>query len=39
VAETRGYLAGSALAEVRSFLEAPDAWSEKHGSKATDGGL
>jgi orotate phosphoribosyltransferase len=37
VAETRGYLAGPALAEVRSFLEAPDAWSEKHGRTAVKG--
>ncbi len=32
VAETRGYLSGTALAEVRSFLNDPDGWSAKHGA-------
>ena len=32
VAETRGYLSGAALTEVRSFLNDPDGWSAKHGA-------
>ncbi len=34
VAEERGYLSGTALAEVRSFLDDPDGWSAKHGSES-----
>ncbi len=37
VAEERGYLSGTALAEVRSFLDDPDGWSAGHRSEsATD---
>jgi len=38
VAEERGYLAGPALAEVRAFLDDPDAWSARHGGKSAGGG-
>ncbi|MHA1599847.1 MAG: orotate phosphoribosyltransferase [Alphaproteobacteria bacterium] len=37
VAEERGYLSGSALAEVRSFLDDPDGWSATHGGKNASG--
>ncbi len=37
VARDTGYLVAEDLATVRSFLEAPDAWSAAHGGAAGDG--
>jgi orotate phosphoribosyltransferase len=33
LAEERGYLSAEGLAQVRAFLEDPDAWSAAHGGK------
>jgi orotate phosphoribosyltransferase len=33
LAEARGYLSGEGLAQVRAFLEDPEAWSAAHGGK------
>jgi len=37
VAEERGYLSGTALEEVRSFLDNPEAWSAGHGGNSAAG--
>ncbi len=34
-AESRGYLSAEGLAEVRAFLEDPEAWSAAHGGKTS----